>query len=57
LYPRLAKEARKIGANAVIDAKGSRRVKPFSWAAPYVIGTAVKVEDAEMLKGQTGSYH
>ena len=57
LYPLLAVEARKIGANAVINTQGGRRVAAFSWAAPYVGGTAVKVEDPEKLKGLPGSYH
>jgi len=46
-----------MGANAVINAKGGRRVTAFSWAAAYVSGIAVKVEDPEKLKGLPGSYH
>ena len=57
LYPLLAAEAKKMGANAVINAKGGRRVTAFSWAAAYVSGIAVKVEDPEKLKGFPGSYH
>jgi len=57
LYPLLAAEAKKIGANAVVNAKGGRRVTAFSWAAAYVGGIAVKVEDPEKLKGLPGSYH
>jgi hypothetical protein len=57
LYPLLAAEARKIGANAVFNAKGGHRVSAFSWAAPYVSGMAVKVEDPGKLKGLPGSYH
>jgi hypothetical protein len=57
LYPLLAAEAKKIGANAVIGATGGRRMTAFSWAAAYVSGTAVKVEDPEKLKGLAGSYH
>lgn len=57
LYPLLAAEARKIGANAVVDAKGGRRLTAFSWAAAYVIGTAVKVDDPQKLKGLPGTYH
>jgi hypothetical protein len=57
LYPLLAAEARKIGANAVVNATGGRRVTAFSWSAPYVTGIAVKVEDPKNLKGLTGSYH
>jgi uncharacterized protein YbjQ (UPF0145 family) len=53
----LAAEAKKIGANAVIGATGGRRMTAFSWAAAYVSGTAVKVEDPEKLKGLAGSYH
>ncbi len=57
LYPLLAAEARKIGANAVVNAKGGRRVTAFSWSAPYVSGMAVRVEHPEKLKGLSGSYH
>jgi hypothetical protein len=34
LYPLLAEDAKKIGANAVVSAKGGHRVSAFSWAAP-----------------------
>ena len=57
LYPLLATEAKKIGANAVISAKGGRRVTAFSWAAAHVTGIAVRVENPEKLKGLSGSYH
>jgi hypothetical protein len=57
LYSALADEARKLGANAVVNTTGGRRVTEFSWAAPYVRGTAVKVDDPQMLKGLSGSYH
>jgi uncharacterized protein YbjQ (UPF0145 family) len=57
LYPLLAEEARKIGANAVVNAKGGRRLTAFSWSAAYVSGTAVKVEDVQQLKGLPGTYH
>ena len=57
LYPLLANEAKKIGANAVINTKGGRRMTAFSWSAAYVNGTAVKVEDIEKLKGIPGSYY
>ena len=51
LYPLLATEARKIGANAVINARGGRRMTAFSWSAAYVSGTAVKVDDPQKLRG------
>jgi hypothetical protein len=57
LYPLLAAEAKKLGANAVISATGGHRVTAFSWGAPYVEGTAVKVQDPEKLKGLVGTYH
>ena len=53
----LAEEARKMGANAVINAKGGRRVTAFSWSAGYVSGTAVKVDDIQLLKSVPGTYH
>ena len=55
LYPALAAEARKIGANAVINAKGARKVTALSWSAPYATGIAVKVNDPQKLKGLEGS--
>jgi uncharacterized protein YbjQ (UPF0145 family) len=50
LYPLLIDEARKVGANAVINVKGGRTVSAFSWAAPFVGGTAVKIDDLNKLK-------
>jgi uncharacterized protein YbjQ (UPF0145 family) len=46
-----------MGANAVVNAKGGRRVAAFSWAAAYVSGTAIKVDDIQQLKGLPGTYH
>src|SRR5262245_35420189 len=57
LYPFLAAEARKIGANAVVGVVDGRRLTAFSWSAPHVSGTAVRVDDPEMLKGLSGSHH
>lgn len=57
LYPLLATEARNIGANAVVSVTGGRRVTAFSWAAPYVSGVAVRVEDPSKLKGLAGTSH
>lgn len=57
LYPLLAAEAKKIGANAVVNAQGGRRVTAFSWSAAYVSGIAVKVADPQLLKALPGSYH
>lgn len=51
LYPSLAAEAKKLGANAVVNAKGGRRVTWWSYAAAYVSGTAIKVEDTKSLSG------
>lgn len=56
LYPLLALEARKVGANAVIDAYGGRTVSAFSWAAPFTGGTAVKVKNLESLKTLDGRF-
>lgn len=57
LYPLLADEARKIGANAVFNAKGFHAPSAFSWAAPYVSGVAVKVDEPEKLKSPNGSFY
>jgi len=55
LYPALAAEAKKIGANAVVNAKGARKVTALSWSAPYATGIAVRVKDPQKLKGLEGS--
>jgi hypothetical protein len=57
LYPALAAEARKIGANAVVSAKGARKVTALSWSAPYATGIAVRLKDPQKLKGLEGSAH
>lgn len=49
LYPQLADEARKVGANAVVTVTGYNRPTAFSWAAPTVSGVAVRVDDAGAL--------
>jgi len=56
LYPMLADEARKVGANAVIKVYGGKTVSAFSWASPYTGGTAVKVKDTEALKKLDGKF-
>lgn len=57
LYPLIADEARKIGANAVMSAQGGRSPSTWSWAAPFVEGTAVWVEDKDDLKELDGEYY
>lgn len=56
LYPSLAEEARKIGANGVINVKGGRKVTFTSWSAAHASGTAIKVEnpaDLDSLNGKS----
>lgn len=57
LYPLLAEEARKVGANAIINVKGGRTVAAFSWAAPFVGGTAIKIDETENLVKFGGQYY
>ena len=57
LYPLLADEARKVGANAVINTYGGRAVSAFSWAAPYTGGTAIKIKNADKLKAINGQFY
>jgi hypothetical protein len=57
LYPLLAAEAKKLGANAVVSAKGGHHVSAFSWAAPYVTGLAIHVDDPQKLKAIPGAYY
>ncbi|WP_077338523.1 hypothetical protein [Pseudocolwellia agarivorans] len=54
LYPLIADEAKKVGANAVINVKGGRTVSAFSWAAPFVSGTAIKIDDVSKLESFKG---
>jgi uncharacterized protein YbjQ (UPF0145 family) len=56
LYPMLAAEARKVGANAIVGVYGGRTVSAFSWAAPFTGGTAVKVEDLSLLNALEGRF-
>ncbi|MCG3864529.1 MULTISPECIES: hypothetical protein [unclassified Photobacterium] len=57
LYPMLAAEAKSIGANAIINTHGGHRVALFSWAAPYTSGTAIKIDDIELLKKYEGDFY
>ncbi len=57
LYPLIANEAKKVGANAVIEVYGGRSVSAFSWSAPYVGGIAIRVKDIEKLKQYGGQYY
>jgi len=54
LYPLLAEEARRVGANAVIEVKGGRTVSAFSWAAPFVGGVAVEIDGVKTLESYGG---
>ncbi|MFL0798924.1 MAG: hypothetical protein K6L80_00625 [Agarilytica sp.] len=49
LYPLIAEEARKVGANAVINVRGGRTVAAFSWAAPFAGGIAIRIDDPDKL--------
>lgn len=57
LYTFLAAEARKIGANAVVGVSGGRQVTAVSWSAPYVSGTAVRVENVQELNEIPGKLY
>ncbi|NRB39948.1 MAG: hypothetical protein HRU20_16015 [Pseudomonadales bacterium] len=50
LYPLLVEEARKVGADAIINVYGGRTTTAFSWSAPYAGGTAVKIKNSETSK-------
>jgi len=57
LYPILAVRAKALGANAVVETRGGHRVRAFSWAAPYVSGIAVKIEDPKQRSEMPGLYY
>ena len=44
LMPGMADDARKLGADAVINFSGSQRIGLWAWARPVGQGTAVKLE-------------
>ena len=46
-----------VEADAVVNAKGGRRMTAFSWSAAYVSGIAVKVDNPQLLKALPGAYH
>lgn len=54
LYPLLATEARALGANAVVDVKGGRRMSMWSWSAPAASGTAVRIDSDAALSSLPG---
>lgn len=57
LYPLLADEARKLGATAVVEVGGGRRPTLLSWAAAFVYGKAIKVENLDELRKLKGADH
>lgn len=44
LMPTLANEARKVGANAIVNVWSGHRPSAFSWARPMANGEGVRVE-------------
>lgn len=51
LYPALAEEARKHGANVVVNVESYHAPSGFSWAAPHLQGLAMRVTDTKALRG------
>ena len=45
IIPLMAQEARKLGADAVINMETGRKVGLFAWSRPYGTGTAVRVKN------------
>jgi hypothetical protein len=58
-YAAMAKRARELGANAVIEAKTWHQPSGFSWAAPHGSGTAVRIKDMNQLQAANiaGTWH
>jgi len=57
VYQLMARRARALGADAVIDVKTWHQPSGWSWSAPHGSGKAIKVLDAgsvdlSMLKGE-----
>lgn len=42
---RVANEARKLGADAIVSFQAGHSIGAFAWARPYAFGNAVKVEN------------
>jgi hypothetical protein len=49
LMPELARKARAMGANAVVNVEAFNSPAGFSWAAPHLSGQAVKIANPEQL--------
>jgi hypothetical protein len=49
LYPMLADEARKVGADVVAGMTTAHRIGMFAWARPVGSGSAVKLESRKDL--------
>lgn len=49
-YAAMAKRARELGANALIEARTWYQPSGFSWAAPHGTGLAVRIKDINQLK-------
>ena len=45
----MADEARRIGADAVVNLRTGQKIGFFAWARPYGTGTAVKLEKRDDL--------
>jgi len=45
----LAREAAKIGADAVVEVTHGRKVTAFSWSSPYGTGKAIKCKDSTLI--------
>lgn len=56
---RLADEARKLGADAVINVKAWHAPRPTAWASPHAEGLAVKIIDPASvdLDAVTGNWY
>jgi len=55
IYPLLADEARRVGANAVVNVEGGRRVDASAWTADFASGQAIRIDSVEALKSLPGA--
>ncbi|MFK7963523.1 MAG: hypothetical protein AB8C46_06090 [Burkholderiaceae bacterium] len=55
VYELLADDARRVGANAVVNVEGGRRVDATGWTAGFAAGQAIRIDSTEGLKALPGA--
>lgn len=53
LYPMMADEARRMGADVVVNMTTAHKMGPLAWARPVGTGSAIKLDDRKDLNCAT----